>query len=422
MKKQTHLTVSGVPAKIKAFALLMLAAPLVSMAASSHLNSNLKTPVSPQIVGGFETSPNSRPYQVALLMNGRQGCGGTLISPDWVLTAAHCLDGASTSSLTVQVGAHSMSRRDGQNIRVSQIITHENWRGAQGVRSGWDIAVLKLATPASLSIQPAKLVTPALESQIAGVGQGVVVSGWGNTRYNGSASDVLREVSLPVISNQACSSELQFSLPGSVICGGGAGGVSACNGDSGGPFVASTNGKFYSIGTVSWGNSCSGATAFTRTSSYLDWIKQKTGLTPDGNLPSDQIPVARFTASVTGLSANFSDASTDDKGISKWQWDFGNGKTSSQKSPNHSYANAGSYTVTLTVSDSAQQSNSTSQLIKVGNVDNTCSGITPWSAATQYAIRDIVSYQNIKYQASWWSIAARPDIYSNVWTQIGLCK
>jgi secreted trypsin-like serine protease len=75
--------------------------------------------ITPQIVGGSESQPYSRPYQVALLMNGRQGCGGTLISNNWVLTAAHCLDSASTNSLTVKVGAHSLSQNDGQQIAVS---------------------------------------------------------------------------------------------------------------------------------------------------------------------------------------------------------------------------------------------------------------------------------------------------------------
>lgn len=388
--------------------------PFTSMAASS-------TPVKPTIVGGIETTPNSRPYQVALLMNGRQGCGGTLISPNWVLTAAHCVDGASTSSLTVQVGAHSMSRHDGQNIRVSQIITHENWSGAQGIRSGWDITVLKLASPASANIKPAKLPTVAIENQIAGIGKSVTVSGWGLTRNQGSPSDVLREVNLPVLSNQVCSSELNFNLPASVICGGGAGGVSACNGDSGGPFVAAQNGNFYSIGIVSWGNSCVGATAFTRTSSYLPWIAQKTGITPDETGGGDQKPVASFSSNIVGMNASFKDASSDDKGISNWAWSFGDNSSSTQQSPNHSYASAGTYNVSLTVTDTAGQSNSMSQLVKIGG-DSGCGNITAWSASVTYKVMDMVSFMGNKYQASWWSNAARPDVYSNVWTLLGSCS
>lgn len=402
-------------------ALALLASPL-TQAGTNDKDATASNP-SPQIVGGTVTTPYSRPYQVALLLNGRQGCGGTLISPNWVLTAAHCLDSASTNSLTVQVGAHSISRRDGQNLRVSQIIKHENWRGAQGIRSGWDIAVLRLATPAAASITPARLPTAALEAQIAGVGRYVTVSGWGLTSNQGSPSDVLREVNLPVISNSSCSSELGFNLPASVICGGGTGGVSACNGDSGGPFAASANGKFYSIGTVSWGNACRGATAFTRTTGYLDWIAQKTGVRPDSDTPNDLPPMARFSATAVGLNVSFSDSSSDDKGISRWSWNFGDNNSSTQASPNHAYASSGSYTVTLTVTDTANQSSSSSQVVQVSSGGDTgCSGVAAWSASKQYAIRDQVSYKGKKYQASWWSLAAQPDIYSNVWTLLGACN
>ena len=172
--------------------------------------------VTPNIVGGSETTPYSRPYQVALLFNGRQGCGGTLISKDWVLTAAHCLDNASTASLTVRIGAHSIRSNDGQSIAVSQIINHEYWRGANGIRSGYDIGLLRLASPASSEYTPAKLPTQQIEQNYANVGDYVTVSGWGLTYNQGSPSDVLREVNLPVISNSSCSSQLNYSLPGSV--------------------------------------------------------------------------------------------------------------------------------------------------------------------------------------------------------------
>lgn len=318
----------------------------------------------PQIVGGKETVPYSRPYQVALLFNGRQGCGGTLINANWVLTAAHCLDRVSTSTVTVQVGAHSMSRRDGTNLRVSQIIMHENWRGAQGIRSGWDIALLRLASPAPASIKPAKLASAAIEAQIAGVGKMVTVSGWGLTRHQGSPSDVLREVNLPVLSNASCSSELQFGLPGSVICGGGPNGTSACNGDSGGPFAASLNGEFYSIGTVSWGNSCRGATAFTRTSSYLNWLKQKTGL----NFAGNNATVAEYQHQVNGLQLDTTDlsrAGQHSAQIVSWHWDFGDGHTSVQADASHQYQAPGVYNVILTVTDANGQTSSSAQLVKV---------------------------------------------------------
>jgi len=381
--------------------------------------------VTPQVVGGSETSPYSRPYQVALLMNGRQGCGGTLISKDWVLTAGHCLDSASTSNLTVKIGAHSMSAGDGTTHNVSQIISHENWRGASNITSGFDIAVLRLSTPASSSITPATLPTQAIADQIAAVGQYVTVSGWGLT-YGGSRtpSDTLREVALPVISNSSCSSQLGANVGNGVICGGGPSGTSACNGDSGGPYAAQSGGTYYSIGTVSWGKNCVGATAFTRTTAYLSWIESKTGIKAGGGTGTDESPEARFSSSVNGNSVSFINNSTDDNGIASSSWSFGDGSASSATNASHTYANVGSYTVTLTVTDTKGQTDSTAASVTIAGdtcqLTTTSTGSYPsWGASTSYAIGDKVSHQGVNYEATWWSTGALPTIYTNVWKTLG---
>ncbi|MBQ4836655.1 trypsin-like serine protease [Pseudoalteromonas luteoviolacea] len=389
----------------------LLLSALTIMTANAYASP--PTDVQPNVVGGIETPAYSRPYQVALLMNGRQGCGGTLISPNWVLTAAHCLDSASTSSLTVRVGAHSISRGDGQSIRVSQIINHERWRGANGIRSGYDIALLKLASPASNQYTPAKLPTAAIESQYANVGDYVTVSGWGLTSNRGRPSDVLREAELPVISNSSCSSLLNFSIPGSVICGGGEGGRSACNGDSGGPYAVRVGSDFYSIGTVSWGIACQGATAFTRTTSYVDWIKQKTGI------GEDNPPVADFSYTVNGTSVNFTSKSTDDNGISGFDWQFGQGNASSSlENPSYDYNSEGSFNVTLTVTDTKGQTDSISKLVTIGKPTD-CAA--QWQATQNYSPGDKVTFNGVVYEAIWWSQGAQPDLYSNVWKSSGKC-
>ncbi|KZN43094.1 hypothetical protein N474_15315 [Pseudoalteromonas luteoviolacea CPMOR-2] len=385
-------------------------------AASTYGQATPVVDVTPSVVGGIETPAYSRPYQVALLMNGRQGCGGTLISSNWVLTAAHCLDSASTSSLTVRVGAHSISRGDGQTLRVSQIINHERWRGANGIRSGYDIALLKLASPAPSQYTPAKLPTSAIESQYANVGNYVTVSGWGLTSNRGRPSDVLREAELPVISNNSCSSLLNFSIPGSVICGGGEGGRSACNGDSGGPYAVKVGNDFYSIGTVSWGIACQGATAFTRTTSYLDWIKQKTGI---GDIPTDNPPVANFTYSVNGTTVSFVNQSADDNAITQYEWDFGQGNaTSSAQNPSFDYGIAGNFNVTLTVTDTVNQTGTVSKVIIVGTPPDCAPG---WDAQKSYEPGEKVSFIGSVYEAIWWSQGAQPDRYSNVWRKDSDC-
>ncbi|MBQ4851148.1 trypsin-like serine protease [Pseudoalteromonas sp. MMG012] len=376
--------------------------------------------ITPNIVGGSETPAYSRPYQVALLMNGRQGCGGTLLSRDWVLTAAHCLDSASTSNLTVKVGAHSLSQNDGQVLRVSQIINHEQWRGANGIRSGYDIAVLRLASPADAKYTPAKLPTADIEQQYANIGNSVTVSGWGLTSNRGRPSDRLLEVALPVISNASCSSQLNYNIPSSVICGGGQGGKSACNGDSGGPYAVRVGNDFYSIGTVSWGIGCSGATAFTRTTSYLNWIQDKTGLID----PVDALPVADFDVQVSQLTAQFNDRSSDDNGIIAHAWSFGDqqGGTSNAASPSYQFSQAGNYTVSLTVTDTAQQTHTTSKLVEIGVMTTPCNGVQAWDAAQSYALGDKVSYEGFEYEATWWSQGAAPDLYSQVWKKGKACS
>ncbi len=409
----------------KRYKALLSMSVLASVAALSATSVNA-TDVTPQIVGGSETTPYSRPYQVALLMNGRQGCGGTLISKDWVLTAAHCLDSASTSNLTVKVGAHSMSAGDGTTLRVSQIISHEYWRGASSITSGYDIAVLRLATPASSSITPAVLPTQAIADQIAGVGQYVTVSGWGLT-YGGSRtpSDRLREVALPVLSNSSCSNQLGQNVGSGVICGGGPNGTSACNGDSGGPYAVQSGGQYYSIGTVSWGRNCVGATAFTRTTAYLDWIEGKTGIKAGGGGGVvDEMPQARFSSSVNGNTVSFNNNSSDDNGIVSSNWRFGDGSVSSAANPSHTYNNAGTYTVTLTVTDTQGQTDSTAASVTIAGdncpqVLTETSSYPTWSASTSYAIGDKVSYQGVNYEATWWSTGAVPTIYTNVWRVVG---
>ncbi|MFD2180066.1 trypsin-like serine protease [Veronia pacifica] len=376
--------------------------------------------IDPQIVGGVESVPYSRPYQVALLMNGRQGCGGTLVASRWVLTAAHCLDNASTSGLTVRVGAHSMRANDGQSIRVKNIIKHPNWQGSRGIQSGYDIGLLELSSPASSEYKPAKLPTAQIEQQYAGVGsQNVVVSGWGLTSNRGSQSDVLREVVLPVISNSSCSSELRSNLPSSVICGGGTLNgrqVSACNGDSGGPYAVTVGSDVYSIGTVSWGKQCRGATVFTRTSSYLNWIQGYIGRI------TETPPVADFSHSVNGLTVNFTDTSRDEDGVVVSQeWNFGDGNTAIGANVSHTYATEGTYTVTIKATDDDNLSDTHADSVTVGKPSKGCNGLPAWSASQNYALRDTVSYKGRKYEATWWSTGAAPDVYTNVWKDLGVC-
>ncbi|ACA88898.1 S8 family serine peptidase [Shewanella woodyi] len=137
----------------------------------------------------------------------------------------------------------------------------------------------------------------------------------------------------------------------------------------------------------------------------------------------DQPPVANFNVAVNGSTVNFSNASSDDNGISSYYWDFGDQTSSTQASPVHTYTSNGDFSVTLTVTDTANQTSSKSATVSIGSGGGEgCDGLSAWNASTSYAIGDLVSYSSSKYEATWWSTGAQPDVYSNVWADRGECS
>ncbi|MCW8878145.1 MAG: PKD domain-containing protein [Kangiellaceae bacterium] len=138
-----------------------------------------------------------------------------------------------------------------------------------------------------------------------------------------------------------------------------------------------------------------------------------------GNLP----PNASFTHSANKLVVSFSDTSSDDNGIYTRSWSFGDGATSSATNPSHTYSAEGTYTVTLTVTDQEGLSDSESQTITVTNGGNTgCNGLSEWGLYTSYVPGDLVSYNGNKYESTWYSTGARPDIFTQVWNNLGPCQ
>lgn len=261
-----------------------------------------------QIVGGTITARGARPYQVALTdSSGFQFCGGTLIAPGWVMTAAHCTEGSSASSIRVRAGVNKLSSTQGQTVRVSNIYIHPSWNS--DFVHGYDISLLKLSTAITDSYAAAaKLPSNSVESTLDVKGKYAVVSGWGKTSgsSNGGTDD-LREVSIPITPNPySCGGD---TAPANSICGEYSQGKDSCNGDSGGPLAQSYNSNFYVLGIVSYGpDACTGYGVYTRVNGYLDWIKQISGVTPDSTptdpkptdpKPTDPVPTSKtYTGSV----------------------------------------------------------------------------------------------------------------------------
>ncbi|WP_394205225.1 M4 family metallopeptidase [Shewanella waksmanii] len=149
--------------------------------------------------------------------------------------------------------------------------------------------------------------------------------------------------------------------------------------------------------------------------------KDGSGCGPVGNQP----PNADFSYSASQLVVSFTDLSTDDKGVVSHQWQFGDGMTSSQQNPTHTYASAGSYAVSLTVSDAEGKSDTHSVTVTVStdpDVPDQCNGLAPWDVAKSYNLGDKVSFEGYEYEAIWWSTGASPAIYTNVWSKGAKCS
>ena len=199
-----------------------------------------------RIVGGPEVIPYSIPWQVRLVYSGsnKHQCGGTLIGPQHVLTAAHCMDGG---SYTVIVGGHNTTDpSDGTRHQICRYTIHPEYEPdscrTPCIRNNNDFAVLHLQEAVELGTRVALacLPDPSLKDDFFAEKM-LTVSGWGRSAYRGSFPNVLHSVNVPGITNVQCDQNYTgtgYKISSQMLCAGDVenGGIGSCHGDSGGKF------------------------------------------------------------------------------------------------------------------------------------------------------------------------------------------
>ena len=245
-----------------------------------------------KITGGTDADISEFPWQVYYIA-GNKLCGGSIISKNWIVTAAHCTKNIfgntiSIADMTIIAGATNLNNVIGDQIyNVSEVIVNENYN-SQTLDS--DIALLKLKQPIdNINAAPIKIIT-SYDVAYGATDPGVMswVTGWGLTNVNPAVySAILQKVQLPIVSNAQAATVWKNIPPTDIMAGYLKGNKDACNGDSGGPLAVPVFDEYKLGGIVSWGSSdCNTYGGYTRVSDFETWIRTNTGIAKEYRPPS----------------------------------------------------------------------------------------------------------------------------------------
>ena len=245
-----------------------------------------------RIVNGDDAKKNSWPWIVGVRMGGYM-CGGSILSKDYVMTAAHCCDGFSASSIYVIAGDHNNQVSDGEKrYDAVKVIMHPKYGESDGYSYNYDVCLLQVEEMPLDGVTMDIACLPAQGDHVQPTNSGerlagtnCFVGGWGTTSSGGSLAATLQSVKIDIYSHEYCKANSNyggsFDEEAEFCAGKMTGGVDSCQGDSGGPLICiDEQNQPILYGAVSWGSGCAWSGypgIYAKVAAVVDWVVAEAG-------------------------------------------------------------------------------------------------------------------------------------------------